>query len=437
VGDPWVSGKIEWSNGALAVTGLGEYSQIHLAAHGDEQNLSLDDLSLTSGSGRAHVTATAAHVLGKGYQLTARSDVKNFPIYQEGQPLASATLSAEVKGLVSPLATRATVEIHEARIELSDAKRKELQALSGPGDVVLVDDGKPLNRAQARKLQALQAAQRRLDERQAAGQDDGAAESQGAPAAAAPSRARRGVRVTINAPRKLWVTGKDAYLELGLAPGFRVSITDETRVFGQVIVHRGRINVFGRRFDLKADSTLQFDGPPDRPELDVSAPYTNQTENVTVLWSAKGPIDHLTIAVSSPNRPDLTESQLYTLVITGHLQLGGGTSGSSTPSAQAASFLGGALAAQLQKTLAKKLPLDVLTIDAGGEGLSGTQLEAGRYVTDKLYVGYVGRVGADPTRYQNRNAVHLEYQITSRWELEGEYGDLGTGTADLMWKKSY
>jgi translocation and assembly module TamB len=141
--------------------------------------------------------------------------------------------------------------------------------------------------------------------------------------------------------------------------------------------------------------------------------------------------------VSSPNRPDLTESQLYTLVITGHLQLGGGTSGSSTPAAQAASFLGGALAAKLQQTLSKKLPLDVLTIDAGSEGLTGTQLEAGRYVTDKLYVGYVGRVGADPTRYQNRNAVHVEYQLSSRWGIDGEYGDVGTGSLDLMWKKNY
>ena len=58
-------------------------------------------------------------------------------------------------------------------------------------------------------------------------------------------------------------------------------------------------------------------------------------------------------------------------------------------------------------------------------------------VTDKLYVGYVGRVGADPTRNQNRNAVHVEYQLSSRWGIDGEYGDVGTGSADLMWKKSY
>jgi translocation and assembly module TamB len=242
----------------------------------------------------------------------------------------------------------------------------------------------------------------------------------------------------VNAPRKIWVTGKDAYLEIGLSPGFRVSMTDRTRVVGEVVVKRGRIDIFGRRFDLKADSTLQFGGPPDRPQLDMTAQYQNQAENITVILTAKGPIDHLKIEVTSSNRPELTESQLYTLIITGHLQLGGGTSGSSAPTAEAASFLGGVLAAKLQKSLAKKLPLDVLTLDAGGgEGLTGTQLEAGRYVADKLYVGYVGRVGADPNLYQNRNAVHVEYQLSPRWGFDGEYGDVGTGSLDLTWKKNY
>jgi translocation and assembly module TamB len=456
--DPRVSGKIELSKGAIAVTGLGEYKDIHLAAHGDQQKLTLDDLSLKSGSGRAHVTGAGTHATGRGYDVAAHADVKGFPIYQEGQPLAQATISADVKGTVAPFSTKASVEIHDARIELSEAKRKDLQSLSAPDDVVLVDDGKPLNRAQTDKLRALLAEQSRKEKESAQDDepdsDEGGAKADAKAGAKTDAKAgnaggtvtlppheptRRVVRVLVNAPRRLWVTGKDAYLELGLSDGFRVSVTDQTRVFGQVKVLRGRIDEFGRRFDLKADSTLQFDGAPDRPELDVSAQYLNEKENVTVVWTAKGPLDHLTIAVSSPNRPDLTESQLYTLVITGRLDFGGAAAGSSSsPSSQAASFLGGALAARLQKTLAKTLPLDVLTIQAGsGEGLTGTQLEAGRYVTDKLYVGYVGRVGADPALYQNRNAVHVEYQLSSRWGFDGEYGDVGTGSLDLMWKKSY
>ena len=100
-------------------------------------------------------------------------------------------------------------------------------------------------------------------------------------------------------------------------------------------------------------------------------------------------------------------------------------------------MLGGLLVSKLQSTLAHRLPLDVLTIDVGGEGVMGTKLEAGRYVTDRLYVCYIGRVGSDPTRYQNRNAVHVEYQLSSRWGIDGEYGDVGTGSLDLLWKKNY
>jgi translocation and assembly module TamB len=427
VADPRVTGRVEWSDGLLAITGLGEYKNIHLAIHGDDQKLVLDELSAKSGNGTARITANAAHVSG-GYHFDARADVARFPVYQEGQPLAQVSLSTTLSGTAAPFDTRADVEIDNARVELSDGKRKNLQSMASPADVVLVDAGQPLNRAQAERLRLLVAARPR---------PKGGPSPAKAPPPPTAAALVSTVRVAVNAPRKIWVTGKDAYFEIGLGPGFAVSMSDRTRVLGEVVVRRGRIDLLGRRFDLKADSTLEFSGSLDRPELDMTAQYQNQLENVTVVLTAKGPIDHLAIAVTSPNRPDLTESQLYTLIITGHLQTGG-AAGSSTATAEAASLLGGVLAAQLQKTLAKKLPLDVLTVDAGGgEGLTGTQLEAGRYVADKLYLGYVGRVGADPNLYQNRNAVHVEYQLSSRWGVDGEYGDVGTGSLDLTWKKNY
>jgi translocation and assembly module TamB len=206
-------------------------------------------------------------------------------------------------------------------------------------------------------------------------------------------------------------------------------------VFGRVVVRRGRVEALGRRFDVVAGSTATFTGPADEPVLDVKARHTNTRENVTVLMALKGTLDDLDIAVSSPERPDLTETQLYTLIVTGRLGLGGG--GPSAPlSSQAASLVGGLLAAQLQRVLSDKLPLDVLTLQTG-DGMSGTRLEAGTYVSSDLYVGYVGRAGANPALLQNRNAVHLEYQISPRWSFNAEYGDVGTGTADLFWTKRY
>jgi hypothetical protein len=424
IDDPRINGQLEWKKGHVAITGFGEYDDVHLALHGDEKRLQLDELAAKSGHGHARVTGDArpGGQGKKGYEVTAKAQVSRFPIYQEGQPLADVTVDAKLAGRASPFDTQLAIDLDQARIELSNNKRKDLQSLAMPPDIVLVEGGAPLNKAQAEKLQRLQ--------------PDGAGRKPAAPTAGKPASPAR-LRVTVDAPRRLWVTGKDANLELGLEPGFKIIVAGETRIIGTVTIHRGRVDVFGRRFDLKGDSTVKFDGPPDFPELDVTAQYKNIPENVTVLLRVTGTPTQMSVKVSSPDRPELTESQIYTLIITGHLQTGSNTTGSTTPSAQAASLLGGLLASQLQSALSHRLPLDVLTIDAGTEGVTGTQLEAGRYVTDRFYVGYIGRIGADPNRYQNRNAVHLEYQLTARWELEGEYGDVGTGSADLMWKKSY
>lgn len=86
--------------------------------------------------------------------------------------------------------------------------------------------------------------------------------------------------------------------------------------------------------------------------------------------------------------------------------------------------------------MAKKLPLDVLSIE-GGNTAESARVEAGKYLTSDLYVGYVGRLGADPALLQNANAVHLEYDLGSHWSFQGEYGDAKTGSADLLWTRRY
>ncbi len=432
--DPHFSGRAECKKCELDLAGMGSFRDVHLALHADTNKLVLDELSAKSGAGHARLTASLSRKEDhSAYDLSGKIDATDMPIYQEGQPLATLTVKADLSGNTGGRQhARAKVDVSEARIHLSDEDRKNLQPLKPPDDVVIVENGRPIDRGQAKRMRALDVK---------LGRAPAAPEPAGGEKAAGGGGMWNSLTIAVNAPRKLWVSGHDAYLELGLADNFRVRLNNETEIYGQVEVKRGRINAFGRRFDLKADSTLEFGGPPGSPTLDVTAQYQNSQEDVTVLLTAKGPLDHLQIGVSSPNRPDLNQSQLYTLIVTGHLDMGQSSGGSQSTGSAAASeasgLIAGAIAGGLQKTLAKRLPLDVLTIDAGSSGLTGTQFEAGRYMTDRLYVGYVGRIGADPTRYQNRNAVHVEYQLTQRWEFAGEYGDVGTGSADLMWKKNY
>ena len=94
-------------------------------------------------------------------------------------------------------------------------------------------------------------------------------------------------------------------------------------------------------------------------------------------------------------------------------------------------------ASQLKPVLQKRLPLDVLSIETGSEGLKGTKLEAGKYLTDQLYVGYQVQYGADPAKGENSNAARVEYQFTPHWALEAYGGTAGAFGADLVWSRDY
>jgi translocation and assembly module TamB len=206
-----------------------------------------------------------------------------------------------------------------------------------------------------------------------------------------------------------------------------------------VRVRRGFLSALGRRFDLTAGSTVVFTGPPDRPTLAVDASYrvARVQPETTVLVRVEGPTDDLSFSLNSPEHPEWGDTELMSVIATGRLPDETETGNTSSPSAQAASVLGGLIADRVQKALVSRLPIDVLTIEPG-QGLSGARLEAGAYFGDDIYVAYVGNLGVDPMDVrENRNEVHLEYQLTSRWSFEATYGDARQGSFDLLWTKHY
>jgi translocation and assembly module TamB len=180
---------------------------------------------------------------------------------------------------------------------------------------------------------------------------------------------------------------------------------------------------------------VSFSGPAKRPFINVTAVHVNQREQVTVFMTVRGEGKDVTIKPSS--QPPLPESEIYTLLATGRrtLKRGGGASMSG---GDAASILGSVAASQLKSTLAGKLPLDVISIEAGGgENLKGTRVEVGTYLSDKWYVGGEYRVNADTSKGENNIGVRLEYQFTPRFSVQGEYGDARSGGADVIWSREY
>ena len=71
------------------------------------------------------------------------------------------------------------------------------------------------------------------------------------------------------------------------------------------------------------------------------------------------------------------------------------------------------------------------------ESMRLAAVRAGKYVTDRIYVGYTRRFEADPERGENTDEVRVEYQIDKRWTFESRYGSSQAGGASLIWSKEY
>ncbi len=431
IGAPALKGDLRLKDGEIALLGYGEYRAVQLDVHATESSYALRELSAKAGAGWVKVKAEGERA-GEAFTLRGTTQSEKFPIVTDDQVLALVDHQSTLEGeLSAQLVNLREVYIHRARVELPEVKRKDLQELDRPADIVLVRNGKPVEKRK-RKPSRGATASGSVPGGPATG---GSGAAQQEPALVSEEPARR-YSARIVAPKNIWVTGTDVNLEVGISDALQIEVGEETTMFGEIHVGpRARVDVLGRRFDLKEDSTVRFSGPPKTPYVNATAIYNNEKEGVVVYVSVRGQGRDLTLKPSS--QPPLSESEIYTLLATGRRTLKRGSGTSMSAGAQAATLLTSFAASQLKKTLAAKLPLDVISIEAGEEGLVGTKLDVGKYVTEDLYIGYTGKYGADPLKKENANAVRLEYQIGKHWNFELEYGDARTGGADLIWNHEF
>ncbi|HEX5749835.1 MAG TPA: translocation/assembly module TamB domain-containing protein [Archangium sp.] len=429
VGAPTYRGTLEWVKGRLALEGMGDYQDIHVALDVTDKHLNLSDLSASSGGGTLKFQARADRTSAEAYSLTGEGNLDDFPLVYEDQLLAQLRLRTEFEGEVSSrLVNLRNLFIPEAHILLPEAKRKDLQSLDRPEGIVLVCNGTPMKASRRKRTPPADTA------------SPGTATG-GAGPVHEDEEPQRQYIVNVNAPKNIWVRGSDVNAEVGLSENFRVEYSDATSIYGEVRVLRGEVEVMGRRLTVQNSSQVRFTGPAAMPYINATAEYANERAGVKVFITVRGQGKEFTIKPTS--EPPLPETEIYTLLATGRRTLKAGGGGSSMNQEQVASVLGSALASQARKALAAKLPLDVFTIEAGEEGFSGARLEVGTYLTDDLYLGYTGRLGAaqtqsgSSTRRENNNAVRLEYQFSPQWSVEGEYGDAQQGGADVIWSKDY
>jgi len=185
---------------------------------------------------------------------------------------------------------------------------------------------------------------------------------------------------------------------------------------GVIHVPQGSFSALGRRFTIDDAKIIETGGELTDPELEIKALYDNPQAKVTV--SVTGTAKNPQLEMSS--NPPMDQDQIAFFLATGRLQgratqQGGGVDlrGAAT------SVVGSLLFGQVRKELADVLPVDVITIDSGPQGISGASV--GKYVGDKVFIGYRQRFTDTP--YENTVEGHLEYEISRSLAAEVTYGD--------------
>ncbi len=185
---------------------------------------------------------------------------------------------------------------------------------------------------------------------------------------------------------------------------------------GVVHVPQGSFSALGRRFTIDDARIIETGGDITNPELDIKAVYDNPQAKVTitVTGTAKNP------QLEMSSNPPMDQDQIAFFLATGRVQgratqQGGGVDlrGAAT------SVVGSLLFGQVRKELADVLPVDVISIDSGPQGVSGASV--GKYLGDKVFIGYRQKFIESP--YENTIEGRIEYEFDRSVGAEVTIGD--------------
>jgi translocation and assembly module TamB len=261
------------------------------------------------------------------------------------------------------------------------------------------------------------------------------------------------VDVDVVISRNTWVRSSDANIELYTPSENPLNLQLDQRqgaitIEGSIQTDRGEYTYAGRQFEVSSGSIIFLGGPELNPLLQILARYEvpqPRGKPLAILVTIGGTLVAPTIRLESNAQPPLSETDLLSylafgssssslLVQSGSGLTEGGGAGSGLGALATQKLAGVALGALMDEVIEdleasglSELGLDVFRIspaelpdefalEEGGNVFRSTELEAGKYLTPRIYVAGQGRPTAawPGTRFEYRTPGGFAW--TTTWE---------------------
>ncbi|MDI6796266.1 MAG: translocation/assembly module TamB domain-containing protein, partial [Desulfatibacillaceae bacterium] len=232
-------------------------------------------------------------------------------------------------------------------------------------------------------------------------------------------------RIRVSGP--FWIRGAGAQIMLaGDVTAHKRPQSQDFRLTGHLETVRGFYEFKGRTFAVERGRVTFLGQTPPNPLLDIVAAH--RIADVTIYLNIGGTIEQTTLTLSS--NPPMSETDIASYLLFGKKsdQLTQGESGSLAE--KGAAFLGAQAIAELKEQFGQSVPVDILTIEAGG-GMEADSLVMGKQLTPELFVIYKRGMGPG-----GKNELEIEYQLWRNFTLESRIAEENTGV-DIFWRYDY
>ena len=407
LGDLRPRGTFRVAKGRLGIAELGEWTDANIEAELGAERVELRRFDVRKGAGRLSLRGSLEGLERRGEpaEVVARLETQDFGVERAGMEFARLDLVAEARGQLTREALTLGVVLPQAEVKLPKRIPRTLQETGKRKDITV---GRPRPQRARRGAPPPEAV--------------------AGPAARAPEPFRTVVHLV--APRRLRVRADQPRIDVELkADAIFAFAGSRSEATGSIEAIRGQAEpIGGRVFVLERGKITFTGGPLETGTVDLAARYDNPTAVVraTVGGTLRKPELHLS------SEPPMEEARIAMLVATGRTEVKAGAGGvNSLAAGEAGLAAAGAVAMGVFKDLlSDKLPVDSVSLDS-------TAVSAGKYLTDKVYVGYVRRFDAKPEKGENPDEVRVEYQLAPGWQVETRYGTGQSGGASLVWTRNY